>query len=67
VSLFALSGITNYPLDLPEIALKNEDPNDYHYILWQPLLARGDKNLSKLSFFKLEKRFKDLEIQIRRQ
>ena len=62
MSLFAPSGITNYPLDLPEIALRNKDPNDHSYIPWQVLLARGDENPPKLSFLKLENRFKDADI-----
>jgi hypothetical protein len=67
VLLFAPNSITNYPLDLPKIALRNKDPNNHHYILWQPLLAKGNENLPKLNFFKSENRFKDPEIQIRQR
>ena len=64
---FAPRGITNYPLDLPEIASRNKDPNDYRHIPWQSLLAGGDENPPKLSFLKSENRFKGPEIQIRRR
>lgn len=67
VSPFAPSGITNYPLDLPEIASRNKDPNDHGHIPWQTLLAGGEENPPKLSFLKSENRFKDAEIQIGRR
>ncbi|KAJ9655921.1 hypothetical protein H2201_008702 [Coniosporium apollinis] len=67
ISPFAPSGITNYPLDLPTIASRNEDPNDHRHIPWKPLLAGGDENPPKLSFQKSESRFKTPDIQISRR
>jgi hypothetical protein len=62
VSPFTPSGVVNYPLDLPTVASRNDEPNDHRHVPWQSLLAGGHEAPPRLSLCKSESRFASPDI-----